>query len=191
MSASPVERLRARDAVLAVDVQPDFCPGGALAVAGGDAIVPVLNAWLRAARERGVVVCASRDWHPPGHVSFHAQGGPWPAHCVQGTPGAAFHPALELPDTAIRVDKGVAMDRDQYSAFDGTGLGDALREHGVDRLWLGGLALDVCVRATALDALAEGFAVRLIRAAVRAVEPEAAPAVIEELTRAGVVVADD
>jgi nicotinamidase/pyrazinamidase len=176
------------DALVLVDVQRDFCPGGALAIAEGDAIVPLLNAWIAAARSGGATVVASRDHHPADHMSFHAHGGPWPAHCVQGTDGAALHPALALPEGAIEITKGAERGREQYSAFDATGLGAMLAARGVRRVWIGGLALDVCVRATALDALREGFAVNLVRAATRPVTPEGGEKALAELADAGVVV---
>ncbi len=158
------------DALLVVDVQNDFCPGGALPVAEGDRIVPVLNRWIEAARAGGAVVVASRDWHPPGHVSFRERGGPWPAHCVQNTDGAAFHPGLHLPDDAVIVSKGTDPDHDTYSAFGGGQIADDLRRRGIRRLWVGGLAEDYCVRATVLDGLKAGFEVHLIADAVRPVD---------------------
>lgn len=188
--ADPSGRLEQGDAVLVVDVQPDFCPGGALPVAGGDEVIPPLNAWLRAARSRGVPVYASRDWHPPGHPSFREQGGPWPPHCVQDTPGAAYHPDLQLPEEVVKVAKGVRLDRDQYSAFDETGLAVHLRRRGVRRLVVGGLALDVCVRATVLDARKAGFEVLLLRDATRPVDPAAGREALSEMERAGVKVED-
>ncbi|MCU0983509.1 MAG: nicotinamidase [Acetobacteraceae bacterium] len=177
------------DALVLVDVQRDFCPGGALAIAEGDAIIPLLNAWVRAACSGGAVVIASRDHHPPDHMSFRTHGGPWPPHCVQGTEGAALHPALVVPEEAIEITKGAAREREQYSAFDGTGLAAVLRARGVRRVWIGGLALDVCVRATALDALREGFSVHLVRAATRPVTPEGGEKALAELAEAGVVIA--
>jgi nicotinamidase/pyrazinamidase len=158
------------DALLIVDPQKDFCPGGSLAVPGGDEIVPVLNEWIEAAREAGCPIYVSRDWHPRRHASFRERGGPWPPHCVQDTPGAEFHPGLAIPSGAVVVSKGTDPDRDAYSAFDGTGLAARLREAGVRRLWVGGLATDYCVRASVLDALREGFEVSVVRDAVRAVD---------------------
>jgi len=184
-SQQRAERLRAGDALLVVDVQPDFCPGGALAVPDGDAVIPVLNAWIAAARERGVPVYASRDWHPLQHVSFEAQGGPWPPHCLQDTPGAAYHPDLALPEDAVTIAKGTRLDRDQYSAFDGTGLAEHLRQAGIERLWVGGLAQDVCVRASVLDACKEGFAVHLIADATRPVDAAAGEEALREMGEAG------
>ena len=178
------------DALIIVDVQNDFCPGGALPVPDGDRVVPVLNDWIDAARAGGAVVVASRDWHPPSHVSFRERGGPWPPHCVQGTTGAAFHPALRVPDDTHIVSKGTDPDRDAYSAFGGGPLADELRRRGVRRLWVGGLAEDYCVRATVLDGLWAGFEVRLIADAVRAVDvhPGDGRRALREMREAGCVV---
>lgn len=150
------------DALLLVDVQIDFCPGGALPIDGGDQVVPVLNRYIARAVAEGLPVYASRDWHPTGHPSFKSQGGPWPVHCLQDSAGARFHPDLRLPQDAILVTKGTRFDQDQNSAFDQTGLVADLRRRGVKRLWVGGLAEDVCVAATVLDALQAGFQVQLI-----------------------------
>lgn len=182
------------DALLIVDVQNDFCPGGALAVAGGDAVVPVINQWIAAAIETDVPVIASRDWHPEDHVSFKAQGGPWPAHCVRGTTGAAFRSDLRLPPATIVVTKGNDAMEEAYSAFQGTELERRLRELGVKRLWVGGLALDYCVKASALDAVATGnLEVALILAATRAVNvgPGNGEKAVAELRAAGVRVTEE
>jgi nicotinamidase/pyrazinamidase len=161
--------LQPGDALLIVDVQNDFCPGGALPVPEGDAVVPVLNEWIAEAEARGVPVFASRDWHPENHISFNERGGPWPPHCIQGTRGAAFRPDLRLPKNVQIVSKGEDPDKDSYSAFGGTDLAERLRRAGVKNVWIGGLAQDYCVRATALDAINEGFKVHLIADATRAV----------------------
>ena len=184
------EPLQAGDGLLIVDVQNDFCPGGALPVPEGDAVVPVLNTWIRAARDAGVPVYASRDWHPPDHISFQPRGGPWPPHCIQDTPGAAFHPDLELPADAVIISKGQSPERDQYSAFDGTGLGQRLQKAGIKRLWVGGLAQDVCVRASVIDGAREGFAVHLIRPATRPVEAQGGDGdrALEDMQEAGAIV---
>ncbi len=181
------------DALLLVDVQNDFCPGGALAVPEGDAVVPVLNRWIGAARDAGIPIYASRDWHPAGHVSFEERGGPWPPHCIQGTEGAAFHPDLTLPEAAEVISKGTDPDRDQYSAFDGTGLGERMRAEGITRVWVGGLAQDVCVRASVLDALAEGFDTHLIRAATRPVDvqPGDGDRALTEMREAGAIIVEE
>ena len=174
------------DALLLVEVQRDFCPGGALPIPDGDRVVPVLNRWLRAARAQGVAVIASRDWHPPHHPSFRGEGGPWPPHCLQDSEGARFHPRLELPPDVLLVSKGTRYDRDQLSAFDETGLSALLARLGVRRLFVGGLALDVCVLATALDAVREGFAVRLVPGGALPLTEEGARTARERLRAAGV-----
>lgn len=176
----------AMDGLVIVDVQNDFCPGGALAVPDGDAVVPVLNALAR----RFEVVFATQDWHPPDHVSFAERGGPWPVHCVQGTPGAELRPDLELPSGAEVVRKGQDDRSMGYSGFEGTDLGARLRAAGVDRVHLGGLALDYCVLNTALDAARAGFGVVLHRDATRPVEVAAGDGerAVERLREAGVEV---
>jgi len=182
--------LGAGDALLIIDVQNDFCAGGSLAVPDGDAVVPVLNGWIARAQRAGIPIIISRDWHPAGHVSFLERGGPWPPHCVQGTPGAEFRPALEFPAGTLIVNKGEDPDRDNYSDFSETGLAERLRREGVRRLWVGGLALDYCVRATVLDAIREGFEVHLIRAATRAVDvtPGDGNRALAEVRAAGAII---
>ena len=165
----------ARDALVIVDVQNDFCPGGALAVRDGDRVVPALNRYAARFATAGAPVFASRDWHPTVTRHFKAHGGAWPPHCVQGTSGAEFHPALELPPGTEVVSKGADAEADAYSCFqaetaDGMPFAAALGEHGVGRLFVGGLATDYCVKATALDALKEGFEVVVLADAVRAVD---------------------
>lgn len=177
-------------ALIVVDVQRDFCPGGALPVPEGDAVVPVLNRWIAAARDAGALLVFSRDWHPRGHPSFASEGGPWPEHCLQDTPGAAFHPALSVPETAYLVSKGTRFDKDQYSAFDETGLAALLGRRGIRRVLVGGLARDVCVKATALDAVRAGFETWLLSDAARALSPEAGEAADREMTAAGVRLLD-
>jgi len=180
--------MRQTDALILVDVQKDFCPGGALAVEEGDAVVPVLNEWIERAKAADATLVASRDWHPEGHCSFERQGGSWPVHCVQGTEGAAIRADLNVPDLLLLVSKGRDLERDQYSAFDGTGLGDALRARNVKRLFIGGLAQDVCVRQTVLDACDEGFETHLILDATRPVDQEQGRRALVEMTDAGAVV---
>lgn len=160
------------DALLVVDVQRDFLPGGSLAVPAGAAILPRLNDWIDAFATRRLPVCASRDWHPPGHVSFHAAGGPWPPHCVAQTPGAGFADGLQLPAGACIVSKGTAPDADAYSAFQGTDLHRRLQLRGVRRLFVAGIAAEFCVQATVQDALALGYEVVLLRDAVAALDAE-------------------
>jgi len=164
-----MERFHAGDALLVVDVQNDFCPGGTLAVAGGNEVVPVLNRCIRSAVSNNIPVFFSRDWHPHNHISFKERGGPWPPHCVQGTPGADFHRDLQVTDMAVVVSKAETEDADSYSAFGGTPLAELLHAAGIHRLWIGGLALDYCVLESALDARRHGFEVCLLTDATRAV----------------------
>ena len=176
------------DVLIVVDIQNDFCPSGALAVPQGDDVVPIVN---RLAREFTNVVL-TQDWHPPGHLSFAsahpgrspyetiiAPYGPqvlWPDHCVQGTPGAAFHRSLDIPHAGLVVRKGIDRSIDSYSALyendrtTPTGLAGYLRERGMRRLFLAGLALDFCVRYSAEDAVREGFAVLVIEDACRGID---------------------
>jgi nicotinamidase/pyrazinamidase len=167
--ANPQNALRKGDALIVVDAQKDFCPGGALPIEKGDEVVPVLNRWITGATDKGVLIYASRDWHPIHHISFKEQGGLWPPHCLQDSDGAAFHPDLKLPMETKKITKGVRFDQDQNSAFDQTGLAVHLREHGIKRVWVGGLAQDVCVLATVLDARKEGLEVEVITDATRPV----------------------
>jgi nicotinamidase/pyrazinamidase len=174
------------EGLIVVDVQNDFCPGGALAVPHGDAVVPRVN---QLAHELPWVV-ATRDWHPSDHSSFAAQGGPWPVHCVQDTDGAELHPELDRSAFDEIVDKGQSVDAEGYSGFEGTALGSLLRARGVDRVHIAGLALDYCVKATALDARRAGFAVVVHADATRPVEvhPGDGERAVQELRAAGVEV---
>lgn len=176
---------RPGDALLIVDMQNDFCEGGALAVSGGQALVSAINAESADVDTAGALVIASRDWHPVDHCSFAAQGGPWPEHCIQDTPGAAFHPELELPAGTIKVSKGSAFDRDAYSAFDGTGLATFLQHRDISRIIVCGLAMDVCVRATVLDSLDGGFATYLLARLTEPVASDQRQACQDELLVAG------
>lgn len=165
-------RLKTGDALIVVDVQRDFLPGGSLAVPDGDAVVPVLNEYLRRFSSAGLLTIATRDWHPADHCSFVAQGGTWPAHCVQDSPGAQFADALRLPDDALLISKATTSEADAYSGFDGTDLASRLRDAKVKRVFVGGLATDYCVLATVRDAILAGFEVFVLRDAVRAVNVE-------------------
>ncbi len=186
-------KLTSSDALLLVDVQSDFCPGGALAVTDGDAVVPVLNAWIAAARQGGAKVFASRDWHPADHLSFAERGGLWPPHCVQNTPGAAFHVDLNLPEDTVVVSKADQADHEAYSAFDSGELADQLGAAGIQRLWVGGLATDYCVKASVLDATQiPGLDVHVIVDAIRAVDvtPGDGKAALEAMREAGAILED-
>ncbi|RMF72339.1 MAG: nicotinamidase [Alphaproteobacteria bacterium] len=184
----PTDLLAGDTALIVVDVQRDFCPGGALPVPEGDRVVPVLNDWIEAAEPAGTLLVFSRDWHPRGHPSFASEGGPWPEHCLQDTAGAAFHPELHVPEGAYLVSKGTRFDKDQYSAFDETGLATLLKKRGVRRVIVGGLARDVCVKATALDARRAGFETLLIDAAARALSPESGRQADRDMRAAGITI---
>lgn len=158
------------DALLIVDVQNDFLPGGALGVPGGDRVLAPINRAIAAFLARGLPVYASRDWHPANHCSFRAQGGPWPVHCVADSHGAAFAAALELPGNATLVYKASRADEEAYSVFGGTGFEGMLRRAGVRRIFVGGLATDYCVLATVRDARLLGFGAVVLADAVCAVE---------------------
>jgi len=173
-------------ALIVVDVQNDFCPGGALAVAHGDEVVAPLNNLIEEFLERGEPVFKSRDWHPEKTKHFADYGGTWPVHCVQNTRGAEFHPEL-MDNIHIRVISKGLGDEDCYSAFDGTNLALELRRLGVEEVWVGGLATDYCVKNTVLDALKEGFQVKALKDAMRPVEVNAGDGqrAIEEMQAAG------
>lgn len=181
--------LRAGDALLVADVQNDFLPGGALGVLHGDEIVPVLNRYAAAFYARGLPIFASRDWHPADHCSFREQGGIWPTHCVAGSKGAEFHPDCHLPPGTVVISKATDPRKEAYSAFEGTTLDECLREAGVRRLFLGGLATDYCVLNTVRDAVQHGYAVVLLVDGIRAVNlhPDDGRKAEEEMLRLGAV----
>ncbi len=173
-------------ALIVVDVQNDFCPGGALAVERGDEVVAPLNRLIEEFLRRGDVVVKSRDWHPRHTKHFAAHGGSWPEHCVQNTRGAEFHPSLSDDPRIVVVSKG-SGDEDNYSAFDGTNLASLLRGEGVGEVWVGGLATDYCVKNTVLDARREGFEVKAVADAMRAVNLQSGDdeRAVEEMRRVG------
>lgn len=180
-------QLTPHDALLIVDVQNDFLPGGKLAVPAGDEVIPVLNRAIMLFGWHALPVYATRDWHPADHCSFAAQGGPWPPHCVVGTQGAAFASSLALPPAAHIVSKATTAKKDAYSGFAETDLAQQLRAQRVTRLFIGGLATDYCVLNTVRDALAQGFSVVLLLDAIRAVElnPGDGQAAIDEMVARG------
>lgn len=172
------------DALVVVDLQVDFCPGGALGVSEGDRVVPLINRLLAIPVWFKV---GTRDWHPADHVSFTGQGGTWPVHCVADSPGAQFHPDLDSARFDLVISKAMRSDAEAYSGFDGTSLADDLRQKGVQRLFVCGLATDFCVRATALDGRKEGFDVVVLEDAIRAVnlKPEDGERACQEMREAG------
>ena len=214
MSDDPNQIDPERSALLLVDIQPDFCPGGALAVEGGDEILPGVRRLMHSGAFG--LQAATQDWHPPGHVSFasnHEGHDPmdvielhghdqtlWPDHCVQGTPGAELHPDLPWEHVSVIVRKGTQPDADSYSGFrnnwdaggerPSTGLAGYLRERGVETLYLCGLARDVCVKWTAEDGVAEGFEVRYVWDLTRGVDPSADERVRADLEEAGVEIVE-
>lgn len=176
-----------RKALIVVDVQNDFCPGGSLAVAQGDEVVAPLNILMKEFLDRGEPVFKTRDWHPEKTKHFATYGGTWPLHCVQNTRGADFHSDL-LDDPRITViSKGVDESSDGYSGFDGTQLAQQLREQGVEEVWVGGLATDYCVKATVVDARHEGFKVKALADAMRPVNvsPDDGKKALAEMSAAG------
>ena len=158
------------DALLLVDIQNDFLPGGNLPVPSGDEIIPTVNRYIAVFRDRGAPVFATRDCHPKGHCSFRDRGGPWPVHCVYGTFGFQFPPGLELPASAFVLCKAKSPLKDAYSGFDGTDLRARLRDLDAGRLFVAGLATEYCVLSTVMDGLDLGFGVVLLLDAVRAVD---------------------
>ena len=186
---SPAQKISvsAGNALIVVDVQNDFLPGGSLAVPDGDAVVPVLNRYLAEFSARELPVYATRDWHPANHCSFKARGGPWPPHCIAGTHGAQFAAGLKFPTGATVISKAEKPDKDAYSGFEGTDLGARLRARKVKRLFIGGLAADYCVLNTVRDALSLGHEVYLLTDAIRAVNinPDDGPKAEAEMQRLG------
>ncbi len=187
-----------KDALIIVDVQNDFCPGGALAVKDGDHVVPVLNRHIERFMKAGLAVIATRDLHPEETRHFKTSGGVWPPHCVRGTAGAKFHPELRLGRDVIIVSKGMGADEDAYSGFDavdesGTPLAVLLRRMKIERIFVGGIATDYCVKQTVLDGLKEGFAVVVLEEAIRGVnlQPADSERAIEEMVRAGALIGRD
>jgi len=178
---------RPGDALLIIDVQNDFLPGGSLAVPDGDAIIVPLNSVIARFQEAGLPIFATRDWHPANHCSFLENGGTWPVHCVRGTAGAAFAPTLALPSDTVIISKDVQTETNSYSGFAETSLQEQLRSQRIVRLFVGGLATDYCVLNTVKDALAAGFQVLVIEETIRAVNvhPDDGPRAIATMRDLG------
>jgi len=180
-------RVDKRSALIVVHVQKDFCPGGALPVPEGDKVVPVLNDYIALFTRAGAAIYATRDWHPSNHISFRSRGGPWPPHCVQRTDGAEFHPDLKLPEGTPVISGARDPDKEAYSGFEGTNLERLLKNRGINRLFIGGLATDYCVKHTVLDGLKAGFEVVLLEDASRGinVKPKDSEEAVKEMTEGG------
>lgn len=160
--------MKMKTALIIVDLQNDFCPGGALPVPEGDRIVPVLNRVMHLFP----FIVTTQDWHPLNHCSFKSQGGPWPPHCIQRTPGAELHPGLDTRSVGLSILKGTLPEQDAYSGFGGTSLADNLKNYGIQSVYLAGLATDYCVKNTALDALKYGFETYLLTDLMRGIEAQ-------------------
>ena len=181
--------LTPHDALLIADIQLDFLPGGALGITGGEAILPVLRTYMQRFQARQLPIFLSRDWHPPNHCSFRPQGGPWPVHCVAGTPGSLPPPEFDAGPSAVIIYKAIDQDLEAYSAFHATPLHRHLHALGVQRLFIGGLATDYCVLNTVKDARALGYAVCLLMDGIKAVNvhPDDGPRAETEMIRLGAV----
>ncbi|MEM4040546.1 MAG: nicotinamidase, partial [Ignisphaera sp.] len=180
-------RIRSTDALIIVDMQNDFMPGGALPVPNALEIIPTINNYINMFKGNKAVIIATRDWHPPNHISFKSRGGPWPPHCIQGTKGAEFHPDLALPQDVLVISKAYDENIEAYSGFEGTNLDQVLKSREVKRIFICGVATDYCVKATALDALRLGYQVFLLMDAIKGVDiPRGSIAkAIEELLNEG------
>ncbi len=181
--------IQSDDALLIVDIQKDFLPGGALAVSNGNDVLPVLLSCISKFESLGLSIFATRDWHPPNHFSFTEQGGVWPIHCVTDSPGAKPPSSFRLPSSTVIVKKGTDPETEGYSGFQGTTLDAQLKEVGVRRLFVGGLATDYCVLNTVKDALNLGYQVYLLSDAIRAVnlQPNDGKQAIEAMRQQGVI----
>ncbi|MDV6344621.1 isochorismatase family protein [Nitrosomonas sp. Is37] len=180
-------RLGSGDALVIIDMQNDFLPGGSLAVPMADTIVPVINRYLKLFHEYGLPVFATRDWHPPDHCSFQQQGGPWPPHCIATTTGAAFHPEIEFPINTQVISKATTAEKDAYSGFTDTQLHTLLQELGIRRLFVGGVATEYCVLNTVKDALQYHYTTFVLKDAICAInlKPEDGLHAQEEMERLG------
>jgi nicotinamidase/pyrazinamidase len=166
--------MKLKKALLAVDIQNDFCPGGALGIAAGDKIIPFVDKYIKIFSQNKLPVFISRDWHPAKTTHFKKFGGVWPRHCIQNTRGAGFHPKLKIPPEAIIISKGMNPEEDSYSAFqardtNGQSLRDLLKNFGIEEIYIAGLATDYCVKYSAIDALKSGFRVKVLKDAIAGV----------------------
>ncbi len=182
-----MEKIDKESALIIVDVQNDFLPGGALPVPNGDEVIPILNKYIELFNKVGAPIFVTRDWHPPNHISFKTQGGIWPPHCIQNSKGAEFASNLKLPKNVIIISKAVNPNMEAYSGFEGTDLALKLKELGVKKVFIGGLATDYCVKNTVLDALKEGFKTFFLEDASRGVnlKPEDSENAVKEMVNRG------
>jgi nicotinamidase/pyrazinamidase len=186
-------RLQKGDALLIIDVQTDFFPGGALPVPDGDKIIPIVNEWIAAADAVDIPIFASRDWHPKNHCSFKEHGGLWPEHCVQNSPGAEFHPAIHLPDHTIIINKADTPDFETHSAFEGKTVDGRLpkmvmQQREIKRLWVLGLTLDYCVSASIMHGCQNGYEVHLILAGTRAITVDTGQEALKKIRKKGAII---
>lgn len=184
--------MKFKKALLVVDIQNDFCPGGALGVREGDEIIPGINKYLKLFSQHKLPIFASRDWHPKKTTHFKKYGGVWPVHCIQNTKGAEFHPKLKLAKEAILLYKGMNPQEDSYSVFqaeDANGMSflNLLKILGIEEIYIGGLATDYCVRFTTSDAIKQGFKVKVLTDAIKGVnlKPDDSDNAIKEMKQAG------
>ncbi len=186
---SDLLRLKQGDALIVVDVQNDFLAGGSLEVPQGNEIIPIFNQYIEAFATNGLPVFATRDWHPPNHCSFKAQGGLWPPHCVVDTRGAQFAPDLSLPTSTVIISSATEPNKEAYSGFQGTDLDERLRSAHIQRVFIGGLATDYCVLSTVKDAIEQAYKVFLLQDAIRAVNvnPDDGKKAEKGMTRLGAV----
>lgn len=177
----------AGDALIVADMQNDFLPGGSLAVAGGNEIIPLLNRYLAYFAAHQLPVFATRDWHPPDHCSFQPQGGPWPPHCIAGSAGAAFSASLKLPAGTHIISKATARETEAYSGFRGTRFNELLQSLHVHRIFIGGLATEYCVRNTVNDALRLGYTAFILADAIQAInlQPQDGQHALQEMIHLG------
>lgn len=177
----------ARSALIIVDVQRDFMPGGSLSVPNGESVIGPLNALVGIFEGRKLPIVLTRDWHPPDHASFRGMGGPWPPHCIAGSEGAEFHPSLRVPEGAVIISKATERDKEAYSGFEGTDLDSVLKGSGVRRVFVGGVATEYCVRATVLDALRLGYEVLVVEEAVKGISEEGEESAKLEMVKEGAI----
>jgi nicotinamidase/pyrazinamidase len=182
--------MKSNKALLIVDIQNDFCPGGALGVSEGDRIIPTVNKYIQLFEQKQLLLFFSRDWHPSETIHFQEKGGPWPPHCIQGTNGAKFHPDLRIPENAVILSKGMDPNLDSYSVFEAfdedlLSFPELLRKQEITELFIGGMATDYCVRTTSLDALKQGLNIHVLVDAVKGIDAINSDKTLEEIQSKG------